>query len=76
MSPEIENAIRSVAKKCHREIRQAIDGKPPSERDRIITTLLDKYAKQIQCLPPNDFPAKRWLAYYISRIDKEQRGKL
>ncbi|AUY25538.1 hypothetical protein [Mixta calida] len=71
MTPEAENAIRSVARKCRAEIIKAIDGRPKSDHDSIITTLLDKHARTIQCLPPGTFPAKRWLSYFVREIDKE-----
>lgn len=71
MTPEAENAIRSVARKCRAEIIKAIDGRPKSDHDSIITTLLDKRARTIQCLPPGTFPAKRWLSYFVREIDKE-----
>lgn len=73
MTPEAENALRSVARKCRTEILTAIDGKPKSERDRIITSLLDKHAKTIDCLPPNTFRPKLWLVYYVRQIEKEAR---
>ena len=73
MTPEAENAIRSVARKCRSEILKAIDGRPKSEHDSIITTLLNKHAQTIQCLPPDTFTAKRWLSYYVRQIDKEIR---
>lgn len=72
MSPAQENALRAVARKCRSEIISAIDGRPKSEHDRIITTLLDKHAKSITALPPNTFPAKRWLAFYVRQVDKER----
>jgi len=71
MTPEAENAIRSVARKCRSEIIKAIDGRPKAEHDSIITRLLDKHARTIQCLPPGTFPAKRWLSYFVREIDKE-----
>jgi len=49
----------------------AIDGSPKLERDRIIMMLLVKPAKLITALPPNTFPAKRWLAFYVRQVDKE-----
>ena len=73
MSPAQENALRAVARKCRSEIISAIDGRPKSEHDRIITSLLDKHAKSITALPPNTFPAKRWLAFYVRQVDKEIR---
>ncbi|MCG7367371.1 hypothetical protein MHZ90_14705 [Pantoea sp. ACRSH] len=73
MSPAQENALRAVARKCRSEIISAIDGTPKSEHDRIITSLLDKHAKSITALPPNTFPAKRWLAFYVRQVDKELR---
>lgn len=73
MSPLVENAIRAVARKCRSEIIKAIDGRPKKEHDRIITSLLDKHAKSITALPPDTFPAKRWLAFYVRQVDKELR---
>lgn len=74
MTPEAENALRSVARKCRTEILTTIDGKPKSEHDRIITTLLDKHASTIICLPPNTFRPKAWLTYSVRKIDKEIRN--
>jgi hypothetical protein len=74
MSPLVENAIRAVARKCRSEIISAIDGRPKKEHDRIITSLLDKHAKSITALPPDTFPAKRWLAFYVRQVDKETRN--
>lgn len=71
MSPLVENAIRAVARKCRSEIIKAIKGRPKKENDRIITSLLDKHAKSITALPPDTFPAKRWLAFYVRQVDKE-----
>lgn len=73
MSPLVENAIRAVARKCRSGIINAIDGRPKKEHDRIITSLLDKHAKSITALPPDTFPAKRWLAFYVRQVDKEIR---
>lgn len=73
MTPQTENALRAVARKCRTEILTAIDGKPKSEHDRIITTLLDKHTKTINCLPPNTFRPKAWLVHYVRQIEKEAR---
>lgn len=73
MSIETKNIMRSVARKCRSEIISAIDGKPKREHDHIITSLLDKHAKSITALPPDTFPAKRWLAFYVREVDKEIR---
>ena len=73
MTPVAENVLRAVARKCRSEIISAIDGRPKKERDRIITSLLDKHAKLITALPPDTFPAKRWLALYVRLVDKEIR---
>jgi hypothetical protein len=73
MTPVQENVLRAVARKCRSEIIKAIDGRPKKEHDRIITTLLDKHAKSITALPPNTFPAKLWLSYYVRQVDKELR---
>ncbi|KAF6676848.1 hypothetical protein HFD87_10265 [Pantoea sp. EKM21T] len=71
MTPVAENVLRAVARKCRSEIIKAIDGRPKKEHDRIITTLLDKHAKSITALPPDTFPAKLWLSYYVRQVDKE-----
>ncbi|MET3815875.1 hypothetical protein [Pantoea sp. UYEF8] len=71
MTPVAENVLRAVARKCRSEIITAIDGRPKKEHDRIITSLLDKHAKSITALPPNTFPAKLWLSYYVRQVDKE-----
>lgn len=71
MTPVTENVLRAVACKCRSEIIKAIDGRPKKEHDRIITTILDKHAKSIIALPPNTFPAKLWLSYYVRQVDKE-----
>lgn len=71
MTPVAENALRAVARKCRSEIIKAIDGRPRKEHDRIITSLLDKHAKSINALPPDTFPAKLWLSYYVRQVDKE-----
>ena len=71
MSPQAENALRAVARRCRSEILAAIDGKHTHERDFIITTILDHHAKTIDCLPPNTFRPKSWLVYYVRQIEKE-----
>lgn len=73
MTPVAENVLRAVARKCRSEIIKAIDGKPKKEHDRIITLLLEKHAKSITALPPDTFPAKLWLSYYVRQVDKEIR---
>jgi len=73
VTPIAENALRAVARKCRSEIIKAIDGRPKKEHDHIITTLLDKHAKSITTLPPDTFPAKLWLSYYVRQVDKELR---
>ena len=75
METTIENVIRSVALGCRTEIIEATDGKPIQEHDKLITEILDRHAKKITALPPNTFPAKRWLSYYVRQIDKEIRGQ-
>ncbi len=71
MNAETENAIRSVARKCRTEIITSIRGRKKSEHDRIITTILDKYAKTIDCLPTGTFRPKSWLVYFVRQIEKE-----
>ncbi|WP_455916199.1 hypothetical protein [Pantoea agglomerans] len=73
MTPEAENALRSVARKCRAEILKAITGKPKSEHDRITTLLLDKHTKQITALPPGKLSARPWLTYYVRVVDKEMK---
>lgn len=73
MTPVAENVLRTVARKCRTEIIIAIEGRPKKEHTRIITSLLDEHAKLITALPPDTFPAKRWLAFYVRQVDKEIR---
>lgn len=73
MKPATENALRSVARSCRKEIISARKGKPKSERDRITTLLLDKYTKQITALPPGRYPARQWLVYFVRVVDKEMK---
>lgn len=75
MTPQTENALRSVARECRKAVLAAIDGKPRAEQDAITTELLDKYTKKITCLPPGKISPKLWLVYYVRLIDKEQKGK-
>lgn len=71
MMPPAKNVLKAVALKCRSEITSAIDGRPRKEHDRVITSLLDKHAKSITALPPDTFPAKRWLAFFVHQVDKE-----
>lgn len=73
MEPVAENVLRAVARKCRSEIITAIDGRPKKEHDRITAAILDKHAKSITALPPDTFPAKLWLSYYVRQVDKEIR---
>lgn len=70
MTPEAENAIRSVARNCRADLISATSGKVSTEKDAIITAILDKYAKKITCMPPGRFPARMWLCYYVSQLSK------
>lgn len=74
MNAIAENALRSVARRCREEMIAATAGKPISEHDKIHSALLDKHAKSITALPPDTFPAKRWLSYYVRQIDREIRA--
>lgn len=71
MSPQQENALRSVARRCRSEIISSIAGKHKSEHDQITTLLLNKYAKQITALPPDRYPPRQWLVYFVRVVDKE-----
>lgn len=75
MSPQIENALRSVARECRKAVLAAIKGKPKAQHDAITTALLDEYAARIKSRPPGRFSAKLWLVYYIRLIDQEARSK-
>lgn len=68
-----ENALRSVARSCRKEIISAKKGKPKSEHDRITTLLLDKYTQKITALPPGRYPARQWLVYFVRMVDKEKK---
>jgi len=74
MLPAQENALRSVARRCRAEIISTTAGKPKSEHDRITTLLLDKYTKQITALPPDRYPARQWLVYFVRVVDKEMKA--
>lgn len=74
MQPQIENAVRSVARQCREPIIKATKDKPRAEHDPIITEILNFHAKQIQCLPPDTFTPKLWLTYYVRLVDKESRN--
>lgn len=73
MNAEIENAIRSVARRCRQEIIKATDGRPKADHDAITAAILDKHAKSITALPPNTFTAKLWLSYFVRQVDREIR---
>lgn len=75
MTPQAENALRSVARECRKALIEAVKGKDAKERDAITTALLDQHAKKIACVPSSRFSAKSWLVYYVRLIDKEARGK-
>ena len=75
MTPQTENALRSVARECRKAVLAAIEGKPKAQHDAITTALLDDYAARIKSIPPGKFSAKLWLVYYVRLIDKETRGE-
>lgn len=74
MTPQVENAIRSVARECRKAILAAIKDKTKNQHDPIIIEILNEYAKKITGLPPGTFSPKMWLVYYIRLIDRESRG--
>ncbi len=80
MEAAIENAMRSVAKDALTEIIEVKEKYPIQEHDKHFTEILNRHAKKITALPiemqPKTFPAKRWLSYYVRKIDKEIRGQL
>lgn len=71
MNTTIENAIRSVARRCRAEIIAQTEGKPKQLHDPITTKILDYHANKITSLPPGKFSAKLWLSYFMHLIDKE-----
>lgn len=73
MDTTIENAIRSVARRCRTEIIDKTKGKPKQLHDPITTEILNAHAKKITSLPPGKFSAKLWLSYFVHLIDKEAR---
>ncbi|HFK7188731.1 hypothetical protein ACCC84_10085 [Serratia odorifera] len=73
MDTTIENAIRSVARRCRTEIIDKTKGKPKKQHDPITTEILNHHAKKITAIPPGKFSAKLWLSYYVHLIDKEAR---
>ena len=74
MLPAQENALRSVARRCRAEIISKKSGKPKSEHNRITTLLLDKYTKQITALPPDRYPPRQWLVYFVHVMNKEMNS--
>ena len=52
MDTTIENAIRSVARRCRTEIIAKTEGKPKQLHDPITTAILNTHAKKITALPP------------------------
>ena len=75
MTPQVENALRSVARECRKAVLAAIEGKPKAQHDAITTALLDEYAARIKSIPSGRFSAKLWLVYYVRLIDQESRGR-
>jgi hypothetical protein len=73
MDTTIENAIRSVARRCRTEIIAQTEGQPKQLHDPITTEILNTHAKKITVLPPGKFSAKLWLSYFVHLIDKEAR---
>ncbi|CAI1636954.1 hypothetical protein [Serratia entomophila] len=71
MDTTIENAIRSVARRCRTEIIAQTEGKPKQLHGPITTEILNTHAKKIKAIPPGKFSAKLWLSYYVHLIDKE-----
>lgn len=71
MNAAQENAIRSIAKQCHGELKRAKENNPTALHDMLNTEILDRYAKQLLrfCLPK--FRPKYWLSWYVMQIDKE-----
>ncbi|MFP1891035.1 hypothetical protein ACLEEJ_00465 [Lonsdalea quercina] len=74
MKPEIENALRAVARRCRDEIISARKGHPASEHDQITTPIVNKHAATITALPPGKFSAKLWLCYFVRVVDSEARS--
>jgi hypothetical protein len=74
MTPQAENALRSVARECRTALVAALKAAPKAEHAAITTELLDRYATKVTTLPPDTFAPKRWLVYYIRLIEKEKRG--
>lgn len=46
MDTTIENALRSVARRCRSEIIAQTQGKPKKQHDPITTAILDSHAKK------------------------------
>lgn len=69
MDTTIENAIRSVARRCRTEIIAQTEGKPKQLHDPITTEILNAHAKKITAIPPGKFSAKLWLTYFVRKID-------
>lgn len=72
MTPEIENAFRSVARNCLKDIKDSVFGIPASQHDPIITPILDRHVKSLVGIDAKPFSKKDWLGYFIRKIQQEQ----
>lgn len=50
MIPEIENALRAVARQCSDELKQAIRDNPSTKFDQITRPIIMKYAARVSPL--------------------------
>ncbi|KLU16351.1 hypothetical protein AAY47_06410 [Xenorhabdus griffiniae] len=68
MTNEFENARRTVARDCLKELE-----KLPKYDDTAVTAVLDKYTPQFKPLNHMKFSAKSVLVYYVRLIQKEMK---
>lgn len=65
MTPENENAIRSVAKEVIAEYRS-------KSNQQSYRQLLDKHSPKISAICPSRFPAWQWLNVFVYRVSENK----
>lgn len=65
MTPENENAIRSVAKEVIAEYRS-------KSNKQSYRQLLDKHCTKISAICPSRFPAWQWLNVFVYRVSENK----
>lgn len=68
---EYQNVLRQTARLCRAELTERLNGVHISQRDAIMTEVLDKHAATIKRLPSGTITPKSWLVHYIRLLSKE-----